>query len=148
METGVRLRLFFEVKGRGKPVLFVYGFPASHEVWDSQVTALAKRYTTVVYDRRGHGQSDKPGGQYSYEIHIQDLNALIDKLGIENCTLIGWSMGTAIGLGYITQFDKGVTKFVSVGGAIPQGVSTDNIPCGLSRQTIQSWIHEEKIAAA
>ncbi len=96
----------------------------------------------------GHGQSDKPGGQYSYEIHIQDLNALIDKLGIENCTLIGWSMGTAIGLGYITQFDKGVTKFVSVGGAIPQGVSTDNIPCGLSRQTIQSWIHEEKIAAA
>lgn len=80
------------------PVVFLHGFPFSHEMWSGQVAAIADNYRAVTYDVRGHGQSDVGDGQYTIELHVDDLIALLDHLKIEKAVLVGLSMGGYIAL--------------------------------------------------
>jgi len=81
----------------GTPVVFVHGFPFSHEMWKPQLDAIGRLYHTVAYDVRGHGMSDIGDGQYSIESHVDDLFGLIDHLKLGKVIIVGLSMG-----GYIT----------------------------------------------
>jgi 3-oxoadipate enol-lactonase len=82
----------------GIPVLFLHGFPFSHEMWKAQFDLAASAgFRAVAYDIRGHGQSDAGDGQYTIEGHVDDLIALMDHLRISRGILVGLSMG-----GYIT----------------------------------------------
>ncbi len=78
-------------------VVFVHGFPFSSEIWAPQVRALSASCRTIVYDVRGHGQSDIGDGQYTIESHVDDLVGLLDHLGVTRAAVAGLSMG-----GYIT----------------------------------------------
>jgi 3-oxoadipate enol-lactonase len=82
---------------RGTPVVFVHGFPFSHEMWKPQLDAVGRSYRTIAYDIRGHGLSDIGDGQYSIESHVDDLFGLIDHLNLGKVVIVGLSMG-----GYIT----------------------------------------------
>lgn len=79
------------------PVVFIHGFPFSHEMWKPQLDVVGKRFRTIVYDIRGHGDSYVGDGQYTIEGHVDDLIALLDHLKIEKTVVVGLSMG-----GYIT----------------------------------------------
>ena len=79
------------------PVVFVHGFPMSHELWLPQIDRCAERYRAVAYDVVGHGRSDIGDGQYSIEAHVDDLISLMDHLKIPRAVVVGLSMG-----GYIT----------------------------------------------
>jgi len=80
------------------PVLFVHGFPFSHQMWRSQMEAVAAAgFRGLAYDVRGHGMSDVGDGQYTIESHVDDLFALMDHLKIPRTVVVGLSMG-----GYIT----------------------------------------------
>jgi 3-oxoadipate enol-lactonase len=81
----------------GTPVLFVHGFPFSHEMWKPQLEVVGRSYRAITYDIRGHGMSDIGDGQYSIESHVDDLFGLIDHLTLGKVVIVGLSMG-----GYIT----------------------------------------------
>lgn len=142
VEPGVKL--FYEINGTGKTILFVHGWTMNHDVWEYQVSELSKKYRTVVLDLRGHGASDKPGGKYTYDVYARDLENFIAQVGLEDFTFVGWSMGAAIGLHYITRFASRASKFVSVDGVIPYFVTTERLPFGPSRQEVNSWIRRER----
>ncbi len=59
---------------------------------------MAGKYRAVAYDARGHGQSDVGDAQYTIELHVDDLIALLDHLKIEKAVLVGLSMGGYIAL--------------------------------------------------
>jgi len=82
----------------GAPVVLVHGFPFSHEMWKPQVDALSSKYRVVVYDVRGHGQSDAGDGQYTLEFLVDDLVGLLDHLKIDKAIVCGLSMGGYIAL--------------------------------------------------
>src|SRR5687767_14625933 len=65
-------------------------------IWDELIEQLADRYRIVSYDKRGHGLSDSPGGEYSLDDHVADLAGLIDHLGIKRFALAGVSIGGLI----------------------------------------------------
>jgi len=92
--------LFYEVAGNPAlmPVVFVHGFPFSCEMWSGQVTAVEHQYCALTYDVRGHGQSNVGDGQYTIELFVDDLIALIDDLKMERVVLVGLSMGGYIAL--------------------------------------------------
>jgi 3-oxoadipate enol-lactonase len=90
--------LYYEVHGDGEPVLLIHGLGSSSRDWELQVPSLAKNYQVVVYDVRGHGQSDKPSGPYRIALFAQDAIALIKVLEIAPVHVIGISMGGMIGL--------------------------------------------------
>ncbi|MFN0157103.1 MAG: alpha/beta fold hydrolase [Bacteroidota bacterium] len=79
------------------PVVFLHGFPFSHEMWKPQLDVVSKSYRAVAYDIRGHGDSYVGDGQFTIEGHVDDLIALLDHLKIQRCVIVGLSMG-----GYVT----------------------------------------------
>lgn len=83
---------------QGTPVVFIHGFPFSHAMWEPQMMALPHDIRAISYDVRGHGQSDVGDGQYTIELFVDDLIALLDELGIRQAVLCGLSMGGYIAL--------------------------------------------------
>jgi len=82
--------------GDGRPVVLVHGWPLSGASWGEQVPALTDAgYRVVTYDRRGFGESDKPGDAsgYDYDTLTSDLHAVMTGLDLHDATLVGFSMG-------------------------------------------------------
>jgi 3-oxoadipate enol-lactonase len=66
---------------------------ATRAMWDPQVPALAERYRVVTYDTRGHGGSPAPAGPYSLDDLVDDLVALLDRVGADRAHVVGLSLG-------------------------------------------------------
>ncbi len=88
--------LNYEVHGSGPPLLLVHGLGSSARDWEAQLPDFSERFTCIVPDVRGFGQSDKPSGPYSVAEWADDLHALLDHLGHERTDVVGYSMGGAI----------------------------------------------------
>lgn len=98
-------KIFYEIKGEGKPLIFIHGWTCNHEFFKKQVEELSKQYKVITYDLRGHGASERPENGLTMERMAKDLRNLIDYLEISNVTVAGWSMGTTIILEYVRQFN-------------------------------------------
>lgn len=68
-------------------------------IWDGVIAKLAETYRVLSYDKRGHGLSDIPTGDYSLDDHLDDLFGLVDHLGIVRFALGGVSVGGLIAQG-------------------------------------------------
>ena len=90
------VELFFETSGSGETVLLIHGLGSSARDWEMQVPAFAKRYRTVAFDLRGHGQSQKPKGPYSMSLFAKDTAELIKSLGVGSVHVVGISLGGMI----------------------------------------------------
>ena len=66
-------RLFYEVRGKGRPLLLIHGAWASHEWWRWQSQELARKYHVISPDVRGHGQSSPLTRVYSVHELAKDL---------------------------------------------------------------------------
>lgn len=84
-------RLYYETAGSGPPLVLVHGFTLDSRMWDDQFEAFSRRYRVVRYDLRGFGRSDLPAGE-GYT-HPDDLEALLDRLGMARAHVLGLSMG-------------------------------------------------------
>jgi 3-oxoadipate enol-lactonase len=83
---------------QGLPVVFLHGFPFNHTTWEPQMKALPNNIRAISFDIRGHGESDVAEGQYTIELFVDDLIALLDHLVIEKAVVCGLSMGGYIAL--------------------------------------------------
>ena len=92
--------LYYEFHGPedGEPLILNNGIFMNTTSWAFQMPALEKRYRVLAYDMRGQGQSEHPEGEYSLELHAQDLIALMDALGIDKAHLVGTSYGGELNL--------------------------------------------------
>lgn len=83
-----------ELEGSGPAVFFLHGFTGSTETWTPHLAAL-KAFTTVRIDFLGHGHSDVPAAvrRYGMEACVDDVVVIQDRLGIERCAIVGYSMG-------------------------------------------------------
>jgi len=62
-------------------------------MWDDQVAELARSFRVLRYDQRGHGGTQATEGDYSFDLLVGDIMALIDMLGIQRAHFCGLSMG-------------------------------------------------------
>ncbi|AFZ26040.1 putative hydrolase or acyltransferase of alpha/beta superfamily [Cylindrospermum stagnale PCC 7417] len=75
----------------GEPLLLLHGLGDHALVWSSLGDYLKLDYHIVAPDMRGHGDSSKPESDYSFEIAIADLEALMDKLGWSSAHVVSHS---------------------------------------------------------
>lgn len=89
------IRMYSEQFGEGVPLVFISGTGWSGEHWRlEQVPFFSASHRVVVFDHRGCGRSDKPGGTYSTRLFADDAIAMLDELGItEPAHVLGHSMG-------------------------------------------------------
>ena len=94
--------LYYEVAGRGAPLVLVHGFACGVRSWDPQVRVLSRHRRVVTYDVRGHGLSDAPpeAAAYSQATSVADLHALLAHLKIGRAVVGGLSMGGNIALNF------------------------------------------------
>ena len=91
-------RLFVRAFGSGPPLLLIHGLGSSGDDWAFQLPSWVQRHRLIVPDLRGCGRSDTPSGHYSIAGFALDLIRLLDRLGIERCAVVGFSMGGAVAL--------------------------------------------------
>jgi 2-succinyl-6-hydroxy-2,4-cyclohexadiene-1-carboxylate synthase len=93
MDDGVGLAV--EVAGGGAPLLLVHGFGGAKEDFADQVPGLAEHATVVVFDHRGHGESDHPAALAAYSLDrlVADTVTVAEALGFARFRLLGHSMG-------------------------------------------------------
>lgn len=93
--------------GSGRPVVLIHGWPLSARAWEPQVAVLREAgYRVVAYDRRGFGRSDKPASGYGYDTLADDLHRVMDQCGLQEVTLVGFSMGGGEVARYITRWGQ------------------------------------------
>ncbi len=100
------IRIYYEEKGAGEPLVFLHGFSLDRRMWQGQIDYFSDRYQVITYDARGHGQSDAPDSGYSRENRVNDLLALADKLELERFHLVGLSMGGGDALRFAIDFQE------------------------------------------
>ena len=74
------INIYYEIHGEGEPVIFGNGVFSNTTGWIHQVPRFSKEYQVILYDMRGQGQSDKPDGPYSFELHAEDQKVFLDTL--------------------------------------------------------------------
>ena len=85
-------------------MIFIHGLNSSHTVNKDFHDEFIGEYKVILYDQRGHGDSDKSKIHMNVKRLGQDLNEIIDALGLDDVTLIGHSMGAATIYSYVGQF--------------------------------------------
>jgi pimeloyl-ACP methyl ester carboxylesterase len=104
------------------------------------VSALrAAGYRVVAYDRRGFGRSDKPESGYSYDTLADDLQRVMDQCGLQDVTLVGFSMGGGEVARYIARCGESRLHSVVFAAAVPPYLmkTADNPEGPLAPETAQ-----------
>jgi len=89
------------VGGAGPPLLLLHGCPQTHVMWHRLAPALARRFTVVVSDLRGYGDSSKPRGSpshenYSFRAMASDQVELMASLGFGRFSAVGHDRGARV----------------------------------------------------
>jgi haloalkane dehalogenase len=94
------LRMHYLDEGHGDPILLLHGEPDWSYLYRKMVPALAGAFRVVVPDYFGFGRSDKPAeiGWYSYDRHVESIQALIAHLGLDGISVAVHDWGGPIGL--------------------------------------------------
>lgn len=92
-------KIWYAAFGTGEPVILLHGGLGNSGNWGYQVPELVENgYQVVVIDSRGHGRSTRDSRPYSYTLMASDVLAVMDFLGLERASLVGWSDGADIAL--------------------------------------------------
>lgn len=130
--TSDNVDLYIKDWGKGKPVILLAGWPLSADSWDDQAIGLVEAgYRVISYDRRGFGRSSQPWTGYDYNTLADDLAAVIFQRGLEDVTLVGFSMGGGEVARYLSRH-KGqhVSKVALIASVVPYMLKTIDNPNG------------------
>ena len=138
--------LHYQDLGSGQPVVLIHGWPLSHRMWESQITALTDAgYRCIAYDRRGFGSSGKATGGYDYDTFASDLNDLMEQRDVRDAVLVGFSMGGGEVARYIGRYGTGrVAKAALLGAVTPLLLKTPDNPGGLDQSVFDGMIEGTK----
>lgn len=126
----------------GKPILFLHGWPANHQMFEYQFNQLPRLGCRCIgIDLRGFGKSDKPWNGYDYNRMADDVRHVIEALKLQNITLAGHSTGGAIAIRYMARHNGyGVSKLALLAAAAPSLIQRPYFPYGLKREDVLNII--------
>src|SRR5712671_5838684 len=110
-----RTKIFFAQFGAGEPVLLLHGGMGSSDHWGHQIPELARHFSVIVMDTRGHGRSPVTSAAFGYRLFAEDVVALLGHLGIARASLVGWSDGAVTGLQLAMTRPERVAKLFAFG---------------------------------
>jgi len=115
-------RIAYGVVGEGPPLVKAANWLNHLELdWDSPVWApmfreLARDHRFIRYDERGNGLSDWSVADLSFEAFVDDLEAVVEGMGLERFPLIGISQGCAVAIAYAVRHPERVSHLILWGG--------------------------------
>ncbi|MFT4298614.1 MAG: alpha/beta fold hydrolase [Aeromicrobium sp.] len=100
--------------GSGPALLLIHGMACDSTTWDRVIGPLAEHFTVIAPDLLGHGESDKPDGDYSIGGYANGMRDLLTILGIDKVTIVGHSFGGGVAMQFAYQFPERTERVVLV----------------------------------
>ena len=113
----------YQVWGSSKDtIVYVPGIVSHLEVtlefegYKHWLEKLSKKFTVIIFDKRGQGMSDRDMQITGIEPRIDDISAVVEAEGVKNFSLFGLSEGAAIALFYAAAYPQKVNSVAILGG--------------------------------
>lgn len=96
------VQIHYEVHGSGPAILLTHGYSSTARMWDGQIEPLSRDHTLILWDMRGHGESDYPDDPalYSEEATVADMTAILDAVNAKQAVIGGLSLGGYMSLAF------------------------------------------------
>jgi 3-oxoadipate enol-lactonase len=107
------LALHVHRRGQGPATVWIHGFPLDHRIWDLQAP-LAPFFELIAPDLRGFGFSQVSVEPYTIDDLAEDIDDLLDVLGIPEAVVIGHSLGGYVALAMVRRYRFRVRALVLV----------------------------------
>lgn len=119
--NGARVHYIYE--GQGEVVLCLHGEPSWSYLYRKFIPVLTPQYRVMSMDFIGFGKSDKYTRmeEYTYQMHLQTLEAFLEHTGIDNITLVVQDWGGLLGLGLLGKYPERFARVVIMNTFLPIG---------------------------
>jgi pimeloyl-ACP methyl ester carboxylesterase len=97
--NGIALHVVLAGPAKGKPLIFLHGFPEFWFAWRGQIDHfVSSGYRVIIPDQRGYNLSDKPAGIASYSIDLlaRDVVGVLDNVAGSKAFVVGHDWGAAV----------------------------------------------------
>jgi 3-oxoadipate enol-lactonase/4-carboxymuconolactone decarboxylase len=111
-EGAVEVAYLFDGPPDGPVVLLANSLGTSMAMWEPQVAALSRYFRVLRYDHRGHGASPSAPGPYSIAALGSDVVELLDRLGIDQVSFVGLSLGGMVGMWLAVEHPSRIDRLV------------------------------------
>lgn len=110
------VRIHYKSAGKGKPILFLHGFPEFWYEWKNQLVEFGRDYRAVAPDMRGYNLSSKPAevDQYKLKTLVEDIRALAEGLGEKRFVLVGHDWGGVVAWAFAAYYPEYLEKLVII----------------------------------
>jgi pimeloyl-ACP methyl ester carboxylesterase len=109
------VKVYYEVYGKGEPLILLHGNSGSIGTMRSLIPDLARHFKVIAVDSRAQGKSTDSDKEITYALMASDMSELIDKLKLGSVHVVGWSDGGNIGLELALAHPEKVKKLVTFG---------------------------------
>jgi haloacetate dehalogenase len=111
--------IFCRTGGAGPPLLLLHGYPQTHVAWHRVAPRLMRRFSPVMPDLRGYGESrgprpDPEHRHYSKRAMARDMAELMTALGHERFLLAGHDRGARVGFRLALDYPARVQRFAAI----------------------------------
>ena len=104
--------MYYEVHGKGVPLVMIQGFAGNHQAWFFQTPVFQKYYRVIIFDNRGIGKTDKSSEPYTIKAMAEDVIGLMDYLNIDKAHVLGLSLGGMVAQEVAISYPERVIKLV------------------------------------
>jgi pimeloyl-ACP methyl ester carboxylesterase len=107
-----KANLYYEIHGRGEPLLMLQGWGMDITGWQYIIEPLSQMFQIIVLDNRGTGRSEVTPGKYTTRLLADDAAALLAHLQIDKAHVLGWSMGGMIAQELVLAYPQKVNRLI------------------------------------
>lgn len=112
------LKMYYEVYGKGKPLLLLHGSYMNIPLnWSHIIPLLAKDRQVIVTELQGHGRTKDISRELSFEGMADDVSGLLKHLKIDSADILGYSMGGGVAYQFAVRHPKQLRRLVILSGA-------------------------------
>ncbi|MDG2414288.1 MAG: alpha/beta fold hydrolase [Hyphomicrobiales bacterium] len=110
------VNIHFETYGNGPAIFLTHGFSDNLGIWKNQIKTLSKNNTLILWDLKGHGNTDAPDDMthYSEEETILDMLEILNHLNIKKASIGGFSLGGYMSLAFYRKYPERVSSLLII----------------------------------
>lgn len=106
------IRLYYEIEGKGQPLVLIAGYTCDLTIWDPIREALARHFQLILFDNRGVGRTESQETSMTVEQMTNDTLHLIKHLQLFRPHILGHSLGAAIAQSMALLFPQEIGKTI------------------------------------